>query len=763
MGNELNLNQKFQKNITVIKARFPQVYAELMEKRLNTNIFIEPINTDGDELNLKVVVDGNKGCPLTNRNTIEESKKLIATGKPISDADTIVYVGMGLGMGILTLLESLEQPPRILVLEYSPVILHSVLQWIDLTAVLAHPKVELFLGNEADTGDIYRQRLLDMAAGQVRIVPDKEYIQLFGEPFVQFVNMILEWIQTAKKIWQTMRASGELILSNTIANLPSILTGLSLGDIRGFAAGIPAVCIAAGPSLDEAYPKLRTIQSKVLLFACDSAVPGLLEHGIHPHVVVTTDMNLVNFEKIRPVIDDLRDTILVYGAGANPDNVSGYPSQRRIAVSAENALVDHWIAPRFGFDLRIPALTSVLHAALFSAMAMGAQPIALAGVDLSFAGNKTHANASVFEYKTEYSQGVTVEGVDGSMLTSTPQMIADKTQIEAVLARVPTRVINTSKIGAAIKGTTALSLDGFVEEYIDPASQDIDCVGKVNWCAGQPLSDQMMAVSEFSDELIAFALESRQQRKRIQTLFHKNKKAKPTKKLKALIQQAVSSYRRYEKKNGGLINMLNTIRLEEIQAVRRQESAIRNNRSNETTMERVIAEMRLLDRTYRSLALSADYVIGRLSRVREYLGNLLRHDCKEESIDVQKDKPNIDCARFFSQSRQFYQAEQLYRTWLAENPTDERVWAELLSLYFDFKMWRLAEKTIRKALGAIPDSEILKQTASEIDINIKKLKKNARNLIERRKIKAAYVCLKEYLAIKPDDTDARLLYEKISL
>lgn len=65
-------------------------------------------------------------------------------------------------------------------------------------------------------------------------------------------------------------------------NAKYLLRGASLNQMG--CGNVPAIAIAAGPSLKKHIPALRALQSKALLVCCDSLLDGLLAEGITPHL-----------------------------------------------------------------------------------------------------------------------------------------------------------------------------------------------------------------------------------------------------------------------------------------------------------------------------------------------------------------------------------------------------------------------------------------------------------------------------------------------
>src|SRR6185436_6716403 len=65
-------------------------------------------------------------------------------------------------------------------------------------------------------------------------------------------------------------------LLNTLNNLPAISSEGDAAGLFGAFAGVPAIVIGAGPSLDRNVEHLRTLQERGLLIAVDTAVRPLL-------------------------------------------------------------------------------------------------------------------------------------------------------------------------------------------------------------------------------------------------------------------------------------------------------------------------------------------------------------------------------------------------------------------------------------------------------------------------------------------------------
>ncbi len=70
---------------------------------------------------------------------------------------------------------------------------------------------------------------------------------------------------------------------NAAANAKAILPAPSLGECWGMFGDTPVISIAGGPSLGRHIDRLRELQDRCILVACDSVMPGLIKAGIQPH------------------------------------------------------------------------------------------------------------------------------------------------------------------------------------------------------------------------------------------------------------------------------------------------------------------------------------------------------------------------------------------------------------------------------------------------------------------------------------------------
>jgi glycosyltransferase involved in cell wall biosynthesis len=68
-----------------------------------------------------------------------------------------------------------------------------------------------------------------------------------------------------------------------------VAPGIGIAGFRGSLKGRPAVIIGVGASLDKHIETLQVYQNKIVIVACDAALPVLRKNDITPHLVVVAD------------------------------------------------------------------------------------------------------------------------------------------------------------------------------------------------------------------------------------------------------------------------------------------------------------------------------------------------------------------------------------------------------------------------------------------------------------------------------------------
>jgi hypothetical protein len=184
-------------------------------------------------------------------------------------------------------------------------------------------------------------------------------------------------------------------LVNSIRNLDAIAGSADVAILENAFAGVPAVVVAAGPSLDGHLASLKALSTKALIIAVDTSLRPLANAGIRPHLGIALDPTDLN---ARHLIDlpDVSDTWLVAEPSLSPAAVGAF-RDRLFTFRVADHHPWPWLST-MGLDRHVLRVWgSVLTAGLDLAILAGANPITFVGADLAFTENRPYCRGAIWE------------------------------------------------------------------------------------------------------------------------------------------------------------------------------------------------------------------------------------------------------------------------------------------------------------------------------------------------------------------------------
>lgn len=156
-------------------------------------------------------------------------------------------------------------------------------------------------------------------------------------------------------------------------------------DMRGFFGTTPVISIAAGPSVKRHLARLRELQDRCILVACDAVLHGLLDAGIQPHFVTP----LERVDLIKPMLARAGECSTIY-AGlpvCPPEVVQQFGPERAIGIYCADRLYP-WLLAEPHHPVNSGLSTGVLSVTV--AAALGRGPVFLVGHDLARDASGSH-------------------------------------------------------------------------------------------------------------------------------------------------------------------------------------------------------------------------------------------------------------------------------------------------------------------------------------------------------------------------------------
>jgi len=737
----------FSKNMQVLEKRFPDLHNRVIDEVDTLPFDVESVQTPAGQVNAIATTPEGFRVPMYTETDILAEMRQTVSDWQLEAEDFLFCVGLGLGYLPLAAARTFSHQPHIVIIEPNVEMLRLALQTADLRDLLAYDRLDMHVGPGLKVAEIiglYGERIF---FGKNRLVSHGPSRLLFGDAFKALEDEIVENIRVVRNIGYTAKHGGEKIFANTMENLSSLLDGPDLATLAGRFAGCPAVCVAAGPSLDESLSALKTIGNRALIICGDSAVRSLVEAGIRPHIVVTTDMNPVNFEKMRTSLHYLDEAVLVFSIEANPDNVGTFPGSRKIAVTAHNSVLNDWLGPMWSMAWKLPAMTSVSHTALFTAIGLGAGPIVLAGMDFAYSAGKSHASGSVFRYPANPENFIEAQGVCGLPVYSLPQLSTDRKQIENVMAESTVRFIDSSLDGALIRGAENRSLQEVVDTML---ADDVDVstiLEEIDW---QPKVDSQTAADLFT------AMQGQVERFLADCSRHQVKlmeDAKPS--IPVDLPRLRLELERFERRYGVIASILKILRYGDIKqtAAQLKKLEIDGRRNSQRSIE-VYAGI------YASLHRAGKIFEENLQRATSYFVG-------ENALFSQSGQADREVIDLYELTDHYMRhgctakAAQTLIDGLGGKRDDIDGWLKLVNLYVDKRIWYLADRYTGQMCRYCPEDPRARELARTIDAAINKLLEEAIYFMDAGKVDNARRSLFEYHGLRTPHERSLTLQKRI--
>jgi hypothetical protein len=192
----------------------------------------------------------------------------------------------------------------------------------------------------------------------------------------------------------TLQRFGRLWVRNLCRNLPRLVDGRGVGELRGSFDGVPTLLLAAGPTLDQVLPILPELAKRLLVVAVDTAVGPALRAGVEPDFAVVVDpqyWNARHLDRLAPSA-----SILVSEASAHPRVFR--PFEGPVFFCSSVFPLGRAFESAAGSFGSLGAGGSVSTTAWDLARSLGSDRIYAAGLDLGFPAGRTHCRSSFFEH-----------------------------------------------------------------------------------------------------------------------------------------------------------------------------------------------------------------------------------------------------------------------------------------------------------------------------------------------------------------------------
>lgn len=400
---------------------------------------------------------------------------------------TIFFVG---GIGNPWYIKGLiseHEEMNIVIYEPSKEIFFTVLETIDITDFFKKKANCIFIvdgvsGVKID--DIIKKMISVEVMDRIKTFILPNYEKIYAKEMLFFAKEIRKKCDSCAAYINTRTRFSNVFAQNLFANTPYVLDGYKTKQlIEVIPRDIPAIIVAAGPSLNKNIKELKKAKGRAFIIAVDTAIKPLLAEGIIPDMFAIVDgkkpIELVEKEEARNI------PLLTSISAAN--SVLSYHTGKKFFYNEGYVYINSMFYRNGESFETVACGGSVATSAFALAFMIGIDTIILVGQDLALTGNKTHADGT-FQEKMETIDTSHSIMVPGNIEKEVPTRDDFKMYLEwynqyikdCKEYRKQFKVINATEGGAKIDGTEVMTLKDAIDRECKKEIDIQECFEKLH-------------------------------------------------------------------------------------------------------------------------------------------------------------------------------------------------------------------------------------------------------------------------------------------
>ncbi len=337
-----------------------------------------------------------KGVWLHSRHfPRKEAQRLLQIqGNPL-----VLFYAFGLGYQVEELLHQRPDLPLAVIIG-DVRLFNTALGLRDLRALFSSPQLSLALAPEAEA----LGTLLGANPGrEVQVVMLRSAVDPQREYFDQIDREVRSFLTKRKVNQHTHKRFGRLWISNICRNLPFLESAPGVKELQETFRTLPALLLAAGPTLSEVIPLLGELKKRMLIVGVDTTLRACREGAVSPDFLVLTDPQYWNSRHLDYC--NSPDTILLSDLSSHPRAFRERWAQ--IVLCSTAFPLGEYFEGCTETKGRLKSGGSVATAAWDFLRYTGVSTIYCSGLDLAFPGGETHYRGSTFEEWAHRTSGRT--------------------------------------------------------------------------------------------------------------------------------------------------------------------------------------------------------------------------------------------------------------------------------------------------------------------------------------------------------------------
>lgn len=377
----------FENNFSIFKKRFPSSSDAILSADDDGSVV--PEISKKNSAVPAFLSDGKKFYLHSRFDPFTEAERLIAETSP-DKHDILIVFGFGFGYHVAELLKKTPEERPVLVIETNPLIVKKAMESLDLTAIFSDERFSILLNPSDDDISLL---LKGKSTKSVGFITHRGSYQTDPEKYSNLIELSRSYFSTKEVNIATLAKFEKVWTANISRNIRMMAQSPGANSFYGKFKGVPAIVVAAGPSLGKSIEFIKQNKNRAVIIAVDTAYKILQKNGIDPHFCIAVDPQTINaryFEGVKK-----GSTILLADPTVHPSVFRLFGGRSCVTGTAFEIL--KWIENITGTKGELTHGGSVSTNAYDFARRTSASPIILVGQDLAFTGGYAHAKGSYLD------------------------------------------------------------------------------------------------------------------------------------------------------------------------------------------------------------------------------------------------------------------------------------------------------------------------------------------------------------------------------
>jgi hypothetical protein len=373
-----------EENLRLLAVHHPHAYRALKALAADASDRIRLVPTPSGAPTATV-----DGILLHSRYDPRRDAVLQAEREIDAEATAVIVFGFGLGYGVEAARRRLPLS-TLLVVEPDARIFKAALFARNFSELLPDPRLLLHIGGEPEGLAPLLEGMPLARPAFLRLRPE---VERDPAPYRAAEEVVHSWILRRDVNVNTLNRFGRLWVRNLCRNMKAFLDCPGVGALEGRFAGMPALMVAGGPSLDALLPHLREASRRALVVSVNTPLRPCREAGVEPDFTVVVDPQYWASR----YMDWTTSTTGVVVAEPSAHPRAFRREGARFFLCSSLFPLGETLETAVGPKGKLGAGGSVATSAWDLARLLGAAPLYTAGLDLGYPGLRTHCRGAYVE------------------------------------------------------------------------------------------------------------------------------------------------------------------------------------------------------------------------------------------------------------------------------------------------------------------------------------------------------------------------------